>query len=942
MSIKTGYIRKIEEYFSMLTNKIEVANMFNRLEVDIVVEPLICGILNHLFGWKLRMMNDSMEADLLDSEQRIAVSLTSTNSIIKIRNILRVAHEYNAWERFDRLIVFVISNRAVSSRIRAIDDGDRFKGERDIWSIPDLKRMIFELNDLSLLKEITLFLEESLGDDLPQYLPPAPPKSVMPFVGREVEILDLAQLLTTEDQVFVSGLGGIGKTQLVLRFAEEYREKYRPWFIRYQLSPDHSQESMRYTILNINFGGYQFSGHDSDDREREYRERMEILRKLPDTSLLIIDGFDCPDRMFTQLCSECSYHELVSLGHKMVFTTRYPVESNGIRLGAIPDQKLIDLMRFHCGDADTDEGDLLQLIHAVHGHTLTVELMAKTLEDSWGGIAPADILAALQRSDLKRVDFPEVDTSYGGHHVQAQIYEHLRALFNLKGLDQAEIAVMRCATLLPESGMDALLFRDCLHPEEQRALISLVKQGWLARKNNILTIHPVVRQICREELKPDDENCGAFLNLLSNGFDFKSFYDAKCFLDMAQCLSIAAQNLEDRNGNWAAAAAFLWNKLGRLKDACVYEKKAVDARELETSCNVLDLAQSYNNLGSVLYALESYCEALEYQERALKIWERVLPAEHSDLAASYNNVGTTCMSLGYQEKGLEYHLKALAIRENNLSAEHPNLAMSYSNVGSVYRSLGDYSKALEYHEKALRIREAILPADHPDVAQSLNNLGNTYSEMDQPESALFYLEKTLSIRQRILPPGHPSLATSYENVGNCYSSLGDYGKALQYLRKSLQIRETYLPADHPDIAASYDSLGNTYDAEGEYREALVCRLKAMECLERNQNMDPIMLAESYDNVSMSYSILNDCQNALEYQLKAVQIWKDTMPADHPGFAALFNNLAFSYYSCGDTRNALRYMEEALEISRQTLPAEDPKLDAIQKNLDYLSREIVSM
>ena len=937
MSVKTGYIRKIDEFFSIMTNKIEVANMFNRLDIDIIVEPIICGILNNIFGWNLRMINDSMEVDLWDPQQRIAVKLTSTHSIVKTRNILHFARENKAWEHFDRLIVFIISNRAVSSRIRAIKDGDKFDGKRDIWSISDLKRMIYNLDDLSQLKRITLYLEKYLTDTTPQYLPPAPPRSVIPFVGRDAEILALAQRLQTEDLVFVSGLGGIGKTQLVLKFAEAYREKYRPWFIRYQLSPDYSQESMRHTILNINFSGYQFSGHDSDNREREYRERVDLLRKLPNNALLIIDGFDCPDKMLSQLCSECSYHELVSLGHKIVFTTRYPSESNGIRLGAIPDQKLLDLMRFHYCDTDTADDDLLQLIHAVHGHTLTVELMAKTLEDSWGGITPADIMVALQQSDLNRVDFPEVDTSYSGQHVQAQIYEHLLTLFNFKGLDQSEVAVMRCATLLPETGMDALLFRDCLHPDEQRALISLVKQGWLAKEHNVLTIHPVVRQICREELKPDDENCGAFLNFLSNGFDFKSFYDAKCFLDMAQCLSVAAQNLQDRNGNWAAAAAFLWNKLGKPKEAYDYELKAISARESIMAPNAPDLAQSYNNLGSALYALERYNEALQYQERALKIWEQVLPLEHSDLAASYNNVGTTCISLGDTEKGLEYHLKALSIRENNLPAAYPNLAMSYNNVGSVYGSLGDYSKALEFHHKALKIRETFLPADHPDLAQSYNNLGIVHSELGQPEKALVYLEKALSLWKHILPSGHSSLAVSYENVGNCYGSLGEYKKALVYLEESVRIREASLPDDHPDIATAYDSLGNTYDAVEKYQEALICRIKAMKCRERNQNIDQIELAESYDNISMSYSTLNDCQKALEYQIKAVQIWEKTMPEDHPGFASLYNNLAFSYYSCGQTQWALEYMKKALDISRRTLPAGDPNLDTIAQNLDYLSQ-----
>ena len=142
------------------------------------------------------------------------------------------------------------------------------------------------------------------------------------------------------------------------------------------------------------------------------------------------------------------------------------------------------------------------LIQAVDGHTLTIDLMARTLNSRWKKVTADMLLKALQDRNLPDQDFRKISTDYNRSKKQERIYEHLRTVFNVAGVPDAAKSVLCYATLLPQDGMDAETFGMALQEEEQQALDDLIDHGWLTVKDDILTIHPVVRLVCREELKP--------------------------------------------------------------------------------------------------------------------------------------------------------------------------------------------------------------------------------------------------------------------------------------------------------------------------------------------------------------------------------------------------------------------------------------------------------
>ena len=442
------------------------------------------------------------------------------------------------------------------------------------------------------------------------------------------------------------------------------------------------------------------------------------------------------------------------------------------------------------------------------------------------------------RGGLARDDFPRVENRRNQSHSQQRIYEHLKILFDLSGLSRKEREVLRYATLLPEGGMDFGLFTACVPKKigllgrffpgrlESAAVDApdvagrLVDLGWIQGEGDLLSIHPVIREVCWEELKPTDQNCGVFLRMLSKYFDPRVKYDARLFEQMAKCFSIAADRLPDSMGGCAFEASNFWNQVGRFTLALQYGLLALERTRRIVPRADEEIAICCNNLGYSYGRIGDPEKALEYKLEALEIMEHILPPGHLRLAIVYNNLGISYGELGDDEKALECKMKALEIRGKVLPPNHPDLVTSYSNLGSYYNGQGDYERSLEYYIKALEISEKIYPLNHPSLAAVYNNVGSLYGNMGHLDQALEYQMKAVEISENALIPEHPFLAQTYNSVANMFFDIGEYQKSADYARKAVEIWENLDPRDGLDVAEACVSLGKALGELGEFREAM--------------------------------------------------------------------------------------------------------------------------
>src|SRR6266496_3723256 len=127
----------------------------------------------------------------------------------------------------------------------------------------------------------------------------------------------------------------------------------------------------------------------------------------------------------------------------------------------------------------------------------------------------------------------------------------------------------------------------------------------------------------------------------------------------------------------------------------------------------------------------------------VELWpqcERVLPhaLTCADLINDYtlklpeaarllNQTGYYLNDHAQYERAKPLYERALVIYEQVLGPNHPDTASSLNNLAALYKNQGDYEQAKPLYERALAIHEQALGPNHPDTASSLNHLALLYN-----------------------------------------------------------------------------------------------------------------------------------------------------------------------------------------------------------------------
>lgn len=891
MNTRENKLTTIQTQLNILCDAVRDLGKYQQFDIDRNTDRFFCSLLNLVSGWNLMIANPKDPAfecvQLMEASARRAVVITPSVTIKKLKHTLLSFSDYKLESRFSQLIFISATTIPVSrlvSLARAAADTSA-QTSVEIWDKRKIMQLIEAMSDHQL-PAIEAYLKENHLIPPPRpvhLLPSLPPESPhFLFGSRDLELAELGKMLKTRQPIFIWGLGGIGKTQTVIQLAKLHKPPKGVFMIPCIRPVDHNQEFLKESILAAFSHSSLTDYYDQPDTptvtadlDAAYQEKLKILRTEYAGTMLIIDNLDCPGKTLAEIQAEQAYQDLVKLDLQLIFTTRSPVHtSNSIKINPLPEDLLVTLMYNILHSSLYAEEELRQLLRAVDRHTLMVVLMARTLAESHGRLTPNMLLDSFYNSTLNQDDFPIIEWDRNEDYSQRKIYAHLRFLFNVADLNTSERTVAQYATLLPENGMDYTLFLQCLPPKYQASLVRLVDYGWLQKDEQIdyqISIHPVVREVCRIELKPTDDSCRQFLQRLWNQWNASGSFQKEKIGQIAICLSIASDKLADQNGEWACWAARCWTALGRLKLALRYNQRMLELVEKNPSSSRQNLSTAYSHIGNTYQEMGDYSKALEHLKKSLEIREEDLALYDPQLASAYNNIGNIYGELKNLPEALRYHEKALEISNEFLPPQHPELARSYTNVGCCYYSMQQYDEALEYHQKAVAIFERVYPTGHPDLAQSYSYLGSAHDALNQHEKAMSCKLKALRILDLILPEEHPELARIYNSIGSTYSKLGEYAKALKYTRTAMESREKTLPPDHPDLAISYESMAEICTRQRDFRKALEYARKAMDIREKILPKDHPSLAFAYKNVSIIYMGLKDFRVARQSLLHALDI-----------------------------------------------------------------------
>jgi len=206
-----------------------------------------------------------------------------------------------------------------------------------------------------------------------------------------------------------------------------------------------------------------------------------------------------------------------------------------------------------------------------------------------------------------------------------------------------------------------------------------------------------------------------------------------------------------------------------------------------------------DKVGSYLQEQGRWEAARVIFRRALHLIDDVLDPMHPSIARALNNLALFLKTAGEPDEALPLAKRALAITKATRNANDPLVAVDLNNVAMILDDLGRYDAARVMAEEALAITRSALGESDRATATRLNNLASVLNHSGDHEGALALLEQSLTIVLGSLGSTHTSTALVYESIGNVTFELGFLSRSYASMLRALEIFRIHFGEDHPSV-----------------------------------------------------------------------------------------------------------------------------------------------
>jgi tetratricopeptide (TPR) repeat protein len=176
-------------------------------------------------------------------------------------------------------------------------------------------------------------------------------------------------------------------------------------------------------------------------------------------------------------------------------------------------------------------------------------------------------------------------------------------------------------------------------------------------------------------------------------------------------------------------------------------------------------------------------------------------------AIHLGNLGLALAALGERRRAIELYEQWLTITRELGNRRGEGQALG--NLGNAYAALGELRRAVEFHEQALVIDREI--GDRRGEEQDLGNLGSAYAGLGEPHRAIELYEQVLTIACET--GDRQSEGEALRGLGLAYSALGETRRAIEFYEQQLAI--THEIGDQLGEANGSWNLGLALEKEGD-------------------------------------------------------------------------------------------------------------------------------
>ncbi len=399
-----------------------------------------------------------------------------------------------------------------------------------------------------------------------------------------------------------------------------------------------------------------------------------------------------------------------------------------------------------------------------------MELAARLLAN--GMMKPKALLDKLEKEKAALDAEDKIGTTKNGRNRKATYYDHIHSLFSLYKLSSAEQAILRCMTLVPAKGISTRRFTQWMAQSNMNTINDLLEMGFIHPKNDReILLHPMIREVAVEELKPSVRNASVLLDSLQeislmHGLEFMNnksvFHTVESIIatihkdDIAKYLLFLENVFQymDKYRYEVGMKAIIDEMADILADdsvgtsadrACLLDARAVLEKNTKKQIELIQeavrvlgevhhgnahlAANLHANLGALYHKTGRMDVAKSYMEQGVLLMEEYGLTGYHDSVTQICNYAALITDLGEPQRAYSALLKlARKVQELN-SDQCLDYGLIQQVMGSVCVVKGDAAQAQFHHQRAMTIFEMVFEDEPILLEQKRKELEHVSSQI---------------------------------------------------------------------------------------------------------------------------------------------------------------------------------------------------------------------
>ncbi|MEU9742551.1 tetratricopeptide repeat protein [Micromonospora chersina] len=749
------------------------------------------------------------------------------------------------------------------------------------------------------------------------------------FVGRDDALTGLDHTLAAGGGVIgqaVHGLGGVGKTELALRYAHRHLSEYRlVWWVSAetsdQLTDGVAGLARRLTSVPALVDGYRWA--------------VGWLQ-CHDGWLLVLDNVEDP-AILRDLLGAVQGHGQVLVTTRRALAT--PVWGRlglaPLRLGVLDRAASVELLVGLTGRVE----------EKAEAGLLAAELgdLPLALEQAGAFIAQEDWTISAYRQELAGRPGRAYAATAQGFDTQRAV-DRVWALTMDRAGARAERAGWVMATLAylaPEPLPVTVLTGGDQDPEAvEEAIRVLASYSMLTRHGGTIEVHRLVQAVTRAHDTDQAKHQQAVALLLAQAVPPEPTTNVAGWPVLALLLPhIDALDRTTPHDQRSQEMLYTLNETARYLEGQGQLDRAIDLYE-QLAANYLRVLGAdhlhtliaRNNLAGAYQSVGRLAEAIDLFEQVTADCLRVLGADHPSTLIARSNLAYAHQAVGRLAEAIDLYEQVTADRLRVLGTDHPGTLAARQNLAAAYRSAGRLAEAIDLFEQVTADYLRVLGADHPNMLTARNNLAGAYQSVGRLAEAIRLYEQVTADRLRVLGTDHPDTLAARQNLAAAYRSAGRLAEAIDLFEQVTADYLRVLGADHPDTLAARNSLAGAYQAVGRLAEAIDLYEQVTADYLRVLGADRPGTLAARNNLAGAYESAGRLAEAIDLYEQVTADRLRVLGAEHPDTLTARNNLAGAYESAGRLAEAIDLYEQVTADYLRVLAADHPDTLAARNNL----------